>query len=185
MEHPMLEHALKYRREFDWTTIPVRNDKIAAVPWGQHQVRPPTEAELNQLFAVEGVAGLAVILGPVSGMLWARDFDEINSYRRWATAFPRAAAYLPTVLTARGAHVYGTWPDVGYMDCADGELRGDSKHYCILPPSRHATGHIYSWSVAPRDRIERVDPVTLQLDQPWRASHTQEHRNSGPQGLMR
>jgi hypothetical protein len=78
---------------------------------------------------------LAVVLGDVSGGLVCRDYDDSAAFGRWSAAHPNYATALPTVATARGGHVYfrAAPTDLRFVDLADGEYRGDSGHYCLLP----------------------------------------------------
>jgi hypothetical protein len=113
--------------------------------------------------------GLAVVLGRVSvpakrgakkatgPVLCCRDFDTQASYWQWAERHPHLAARLPTVQTARGFHVYFHGPE-GFAALGDGELRSDSKHYCVLPPSRHPDGPTYSW-LRPRPTGPRLPKI--------------------------
>lgn len=160
----LLDAALAYARR-GWCIIPIRHKpntdgKQPAVPWKAYQALRPTDGELRGWFA-DGrpVDGLAVILGDVSGGLVCRDFDDLATYETWAGVQAKLARSLPTVATARGRHVYfrSTWR--GFVDLGDGELRGDSKHYCILPPSRHPSGTIYHWLVPwPDGDLAPIDP---------------------------
>lgn len=123
-----------------------------AFRWKQFQKRLPTENELRDWFADRDDLGLAVIFGEVSGGLVCRDFDDLVSYRRWKHAHPDLARMLPTVETARGRHVYCRAPPSQHVfkdlrPRETGEYRGDSKHYCLLPPSRHPDGPQYKWLV--------------------------------------
>src|SRR5208283_5918705 len=69
---------------------------------------------------------------------------------------PDWANKLPSVATSRGRHVYfrAAPADLFFVDLRhieppteDGEYRGDSGHYCLLPPSRHPDGPTYKWVV--------------------------------------
>jgi hypothetical protein len=96
--------------------------------------------------------GLAVILGDPSGGLVCRDFDSHEDYGRWKTTQSKLASQLPTVATARGAHVYFRAPPEFLLYSAlspreKGEYRGNAGHYCLLPPSRHPDGPEYRWLV--------------------------------------
>jgi hypothetical protein len=72
---------------------------------------------------------------------------------------PDLAQTLPTVATSRGRHVYfrAGPADLFFLDLRDlnppedGEYRGDSGHYCLLPPSRHPDGPTYKWLLPPPD----------------------------------
>jgi hypothetical protein len=113
--------------------------------WKPFQRRPANEQLLRRQFAKKGVTGLAVVLGRVSGGLAVRDFDDADAYYAWARENPDDAARLPTVKTPRGFHVYGHLDAEAFIKFPDGELRADSKHYVILPPSIHPSGDFYSW----------------------------------------
>lgn len=114
----------------------------------------------------QNIDGVGVICGPISGGLCVRDFDDLNAYMSWARAHPDWARRLPTVRTYRGAHVYFRMPRERapvYKRFADGELIGDSKHYVVLPPSRHPKGITYAWVNEPAslDEFPVVSPEEL------------------------
>jgi len=139
----LLDFALDYASR-GWSIIPVI-DKKAIGLWKPFQTHVADDTTLRRLFAKNGITGLAVILGQVSGGLAVRDFDHPNAYQAWANANPHDAGLLSTVKTARGFHVYGHIDDEIFEAFADGELRADSKHYVLLPPSVHPDGTRYSW----------------------------------------
>ncbi len=152
----LLDSALEYLRR-GWSVIPTKGKKPAC-PWKQFQTRRASEAEIKKLFRKPGVDGLAVVFGPVSGGIACRDFDDEASYEAWKRKYPKTAKLLPTVKTARGYHVYFLGPE-GFKDFGNGEYRGDSGHYCLLPPSRHPDGVTYKWVVPLLDNdIPRIDP---------------------------
>jgi hypothetical protein len=181
----LLDAALQYARR-GWSIIPIRHKpgtdgKQAAVPWREYQKRRPTDSELHTWFGNERpVDGLAVILGRVSGGLVCRDFDDLAAYGKWAAEHPELASRLPTVETARGRHVYfrSTW--TGFKDLGDGELRGDSKHYCLLPPSKHPGGRRYKWLIPlPDAPLPQIDPYAVGLGnatQRRRDTETEKHK---------
>ncbi|MHC4695956.1 MAG: bifunctional DNA primase/polymerase, partial [Planctomycetota bacterium] len=82
-------------------------------------------------------------------------------------ACPDLAGVLPTVQTGRGFHVYfvGDFARtvvVGSGDLHEGELRGSG--IATLPPSKHATGAVYRWTVPlPDGPIPAVDAVKAGL----------------------
>ncbi len=174
----LLDFGLEYLRRYGWSVFPVRG-KLPTGKWKNFQSERPTERELRRMFERPDMTGLAVILGQVSGDLWARDFDEAEAYPRWAAAFPDLARRTPTVATARGAHVYGCWPAITFAALEDGELRAGGGCYCLLPPSKHPSGVLYTWRIPPAATIPRLDPATCGLKKTW--SVTQEHRNTGTQ----
>jgi hypothetical protein len=143
----LLDWALYYAG-LGWSIIPVAGKKPTGL-WEPFQTAAADEKTLHRLFAKKGITGLAVILGKVSGGLAVRDFDRADSYHAWAAAHPEDAARMPTVKTGNGYHVYGRLDDEAFANFPDGEgeLRADSGHYVVLPPSQHPSGAIYSWQV--------------------------------------
>lgn len=160
-----LPAALEYAAR-GWCIIPIRHrgrGKEAACRWTRYQRERPADRTLRRWFEVQ-LDGLAVVFGDVSGGLVCRDFDRLDSYKQWAAAQPELAAALPTVKTARGRHVYFRSQWRGYIDMPDGELRGDSGHYCVLPPSRHLSGTVYRWLVPlPDGPLPELDPFAVGL----------------------
>lgn len=152
--YPVLAAALEYHRR-GWSIIPIAagtKKPPKGLRWKQYQKRRPTEQELREWFDARDDLGLAVIFGEVSGGLACRDFDDLDSYRRWKRAHPDLARMLPTVETARGRHVYFRTPPSGlfFKDLRpeeNGEYRGDGGHYCLLPPCHHPDGPEYRWLV--------------------------------------
>jgi hypothetical protein len=150
----VLAAALEYHRR-GWSIIPIAagmKKPPKRFGWKRYQTQPATEAELRLWFDGRDDLGLAVILGGVSGGLACRDFDDRRSYRRWKRAHPDLARMLPTVETPRGRHVYLRAPPSAlfFRDLRpeeNGEYRGDSGHYCLLPPCHHPDGPEYRWAV--------------------------------------
>jgi len=140
----LLDRALAYDAALGWSIIAVIGKRAAGL-WRPFQDRLADEATLRKMFARPGVTGLAVITGQVSGGLAVRDFDDTDAYHAWASANPENAARLPTVQTSRGYHVYGRLDAEQYLTFDDGELRADSRHYVLLPPSQHPDGAVYTW----------------------------------------
>ncbi len=163
-----LSAALAYARR-GWSIIPVTNigkDKKAACPWKQFQTTRPNELTLRQLFSRPDVSGLAVLLGSASGGIVCRDFDRMDAFKRWALSHTELARMLPTVETCRGRHVYFRGPD-GYYEFGDGEYRGDARHYCLLPPSRHPDGPTYTWLVPlPSGELPIIEPARPDFSKP-------------------
>ena len=150
MKREFYNAANKYAKH-GWSIIPIGRDKKPALrTWKGFQSKRPTDKQLRQWFldgqGVRGqVTGLAAVCGDVSGDLVVRDFDSMEAYQAWAKAYPKLAAKLPTVQTARGRHVYFRNGHSRIEVMNDGELRG--KGYVLLPPSIHPTGVLYDWIV--------------------------------------
>jgi len=149
----VLAAALEYLRR-GWSIIPVvagTKKPPKRFRWKRFQKSRPSEEELRDWFDGRDDLGLAVIFGEVSGGLACRDFDNLASYRQWRRGHRDLARMLPTVETARpGRHVYFRSP-VSHQVFKDlhphGEYRGDSGHFCLLPPSQHPRGPQYKWLV--------------------------------------
>ena len=92
----LLEAAIRYAR-LGWAIIPV-NGKASVGSWKPDQKKAADEAKLRRRFSKADVTGLAVVLGGVSGGLAVRDFDDAESYRKWAAANPESTT-IPTVRT--------------------------------------------------------------------------------------
>jgi hypothetical protein len=99
----------------------------------------------------------------VSGGLAIRDFDKAGAYASWAAGHPKLADRLPTVKTPRGFHVYFRSRSERFCTFEDGELRGDAKHYTLLPPSPHPSGAVYRWTVPLDGALPRLDPAKAGL----------------------
>jgi hypothetical protein len=181
-----LEIALGYLRR-GWSVIPLkpgkRNLSLRKKPnllsWKPFQKNRATENQIRQWFTQPEEAGIAIVLGDVSGSLICRDFDKVESYHNWAAKHPALAAILPTVKTGRGWHVYcrsvvsiadlrarGELAAKGIYKLLDGEFRIDGG-YVVLPPSLHPNGHRYEWTVEPTDEIPRVELGGLHFMQSW------------------
>src|ERR1019366_2892505 len=77
----------------------------------------------------------------------------------------------------------------GYADLGDGEFRGDTKHYVVLPPSHHPSGTVYRWKIPfPDEGLPFLDPVqagltkcnTQQLPKPTPHIPTHTHTPTHP-----
>jgi hypothetical protein len=160
-----LDAALKYDG-IGWVTIPIAESKRPprGFSWAKYQEQRPTNTELCKSFTRSNLAGLAVVLGPVSNGLYCRDFDQAQAYDQWADAHPQHASTLPTVKTSRGQHVYfSSEHSIPTRVYADGELRGVGA-YVVLPPSVHDSGHVYDWvSGFPKQTPALIDPDAIGL----------------------
>jgi hypothetical protein len=180
----LLEHALGDARR-GWSIIPVAGKKPVGL-WTPFQSRPPDERTLRRLFAKKGVTGLAVITGAVSGGLAVRDFDQADAYHAWAAENPDDAKRLPTVKTARGFHVYGRLDEEEFATFPDGELRADSGHYVVLPPSVHESGAVYTWLVPlpPGGEPFPLLPPSLREEAPRQTQQPKQHIACVPQAVI-
>jgi Bifunctional DNA primase/polymerase, N-terminal len=139
----LLDAGREYLRR-GWCVIPIGENKKPTVAWARFQRQRPQARDLANMIG-SNATGLAVIAGKVSGGLAIRDFDDEGAFFDWRDSHPGEAARLPIVETCRGFHVYGRLDDEQFHDFGNGELRGDSGHYTVLPPSLHPSGKVYKW----------------------------------------
>lgn len=148
--------AQSYHCNLGWAVVPIqKNSKIPPKGFRLRRffTNSPTESNVRSWFPSDYDGNLGVILGDVSDGLACRDFDDRDSYQRWAAAYPRLADRLPTETTPRGHHVYFTADEGEVRDISpsgrsiirfdDGELRGGDG-YCVLSPSAG-----YDWRIPP------------------------------------
>ena len=160
VDHDTLAEALRLQR-IGISVIPIGREKKPALPeWTPFKTTAADEHQVRDWFDRRDDLGLAIILGPVSGNLVARDFDRFEAWERWATEYPKLEQMLPAVETSRGRHVYARIVGCPFMKRKDGELRAN-KHYVVAPPSVHRSGKQYRW-VRGFDTLADVPAITLE-----------------------
>ena len=153
----ILAEAQRYRG-MDRSIVPIEvgtKKPPRGFRWSRYAKSRPRRREVERWFRRCDV-GIAVVLGPVSGGLCCRDFDDKAAYTRWVSKFPFWASTLPTSRTHRGMHVF--WRTDGYdrslagisayLKVNDGEVRV-SGCMSVLPPSPHPDGGNYEWVTLP------------------------------------
>ncbi|HUE71432.1 MAG TPA: bifunctional DNA primase/polymerase [Pirellulaceae bacterium] len=176
-QRSLLDAARGYRR-WGWSVIPTRADnyKESLVPWTKYQQESAPIRDIEKWFASDATGGVAVILGPASGGLACRDFDDPAAYQSWQSKNTDLSSRLPTVKTRRGYHVYfRVAPDamfnlrsglkkwgVGAIVLGDGELRADHGCYTVLPPTPFPDGR-YTWLIPATGSPSQVDLFTSGL----------------------
>lgn len=161
----MLNEALRYLK-LGWSVIPTcwavagacgcgrghtGNDigKAPLVKWTDFQTRRATVEEATQWWTNWPHANIACVTGAISGLvvvdLEHEGLDEAERLELWSPL----KAY-----TGKGYHLYFSHPGEGRICNAAKmkkirgfDMRGDGG-YVLLPPSRHATGRLYSWASA-------------------------------------
>lgn len=144
--------------------IPIRPGTKIASAWKRYQNDRPSDSTIRRWFGNGSDNSLALVMGPVSGGLICRDFDDLSAYERWAAEFPELVRTLPTVETGGGGrHVYAKagWQqiediDKAYVKFDDGELRLRNC-YCVAPPSTHPDGGSYRWIIPLCSHVPAID----------------------------
>jgi len=108
----MLKEALVYLSG-GLSVIPIGPEKRPAIPqWGQYQTRVPTAEEAGQWWGRDHpTAGFGAILGPVSGNIYALDFEDRKIFGEFLQMAQHNEALeplldAPCVDTPRGNHLY-------------------------------------------------------------------------------
>ena len=146
MVSSVVYEAASHLSDIGCSVIPVNGKSPASgCRWGKYIKSLPSKRQIGKWFGEDRGLGLGVVLGDVSQSLCVRDFDEQSSYDSWRASYPSLAMELPTVITARGAHVYYRSESCKpRCNLGDGEIRGNG-NYVVVPPSAHPSGVIYSW----------------------------------------
>ncbi|NQU26417.1 MAG: bifunctional DNA primase/polymerase [Candidatus Nealsonbacteria bacterium] len=148
----MLDIALAYHSR-GWSVVPQDpGAKQPCVRWKPFQDRPPTEDELAAWFAQWPQAGLAVVLGPVSGLLVV-DVDGTEAHDVLIERLGREPLAPKAISGSRKPnryHLFFRCPDVPTKAKATPwhaklEFRGKGG-IVIIPPSLHPSGNRYAWA---------------------------------------
>jgi hypothetical protein len=135
--------------------FPVLREVHGSPKWEPLWERRASRAEIREWFDVDPSAGVGIIMGEPSGGLAVADFDRRPG---------RGVHHPPTpvVWTHRGYHAYVLASQrVKTQWFPWGELRGDGS-YVVAPPSRHPSGHEYTWSLGLDDvPFARLDELRL------------------------
>ena len=147
----MLDIALGYLDQ-GWCVVPQRaGEKKPCVRWKHLQERLPTVDEMKEWFDTWPDAGLALILGPVSGV-FVIDVDGSEAHdallQRLVTE-PRAPKVVSGSRKPDRYHLFFRCPDLATKAKQTPwhpnlEFRGLGG-LVIIPPSIHRSGHCYEW----------------------------------------
>jgi hypothetical protein len=149
----MLGMALDYAARGLSVVPQATGEKKPCVKWKPFQVEPPTVDDLRYWFGRQFPgAGIALVLGPVSG-LFVIDVDGPDGHRALVArlgAVPEA----PTVVSGSGSpckyHLYFKHPDLSTLASFKPwhptlEFRGH-RGTVVAPPSLHHSGNRYRWA---------------------------------------
>jgi hypothetical protein len=143
-----IEAAYKYR-ECGFSVIPVGPDKKATVKWEEFQKRFPTDDEIESWFKGTNKRNMAVITGPVSGMMVV-DADEYKSLGLIAEVekrIPREMV-IPIQETPRGGRHYLFAYEQGFVNRPDYTNGLDIRTqggYFVVWPSLNTEGKPWRW----------------------------------------
>jgi len=127
------------------------------ISWERFQDRKAAVEEIEKLFSRDGIDGIAVVCGKVSGGLIVLDFDGkdwAKGFDRFMRAFPRLEKTRKVITGSKRFHLWlrcselpddltrktRKFCDIDSMV----ELRAN-KHYILAPPSLHPSGRRYEF----------------------------------------
>jgi hypothetical protein len=156
----MLGEALRYY-DLGWCVIPLKANppvarKRSQISWKAFtRVRPDRE-QVEAWWRAYPEAGIALILGEVSGGVVALDFDGDGALELLDEELPPTAT---SITGSGGKHIlfrsdvrFSTISELRKGHKCHVELRGESS-IIVLPPSIHPNGTQYVWEVPPEEGI--------------------------------
>ncbi len=147
-----LSAALSYHQR-GWSIIPqVPRAKKPPIKWRPFQTRQPTAAEPQSWWSRWPAAGVALITGPLSGVLVV-DADGPEAHDtliRHLGSEPMAPKVLSGSREPSRYHLFFRHPDFSTKAKATPwhpklEFRGN-RALVVLPPSLHKSGNLYAWA---------------------------------------
>ena len=156
------------------TPLPAKaKAKNPIVNWKDYEEKRPTPEELSKWFKGKSLrhVNIGTLAGKVSGNLVILDFESVEAYKTFMDTLDRINPDVATKLenetwlvkTGKGYHLYfRTFRELPYFKVPDVvEVRGDSKHFTVLPPSIHPSGRRYAFSNHPTVGIAKLDEEEL------------------------
>lgn len=149
----ILKAALQYRAE-GRSVFPIVN-KMPKIKWKELQSRLATEDELKEWFGHNPALQIAMVMGRVSGGLWAMDADGLAAVDWLERNAPPTTVH---VRTKRGRHAYYLMPPGVEIRCGANvvpDLKKSTGHqidvkgeggYIVVPPSPYRGGE-YRWEI--------------------------------------
>ena len=148
--------ALGYR-SVGWSVVPQETGaKKPLVRWKRFQTELPSENLIRSWYRRWPNAGVAVILGPLSG-IFVIDVDGEEAHHALIERLG-AVPLAPQVFSGSGGehryHLFFQHPPIPTKSKSTPwhpnlEFRGD-RGIVVLPPSIHKTGHRYRWGIGTR-----------------------------------
>lgn len=142
-----LKAALQYWR-MGLSVIPLKpKSKAALIPWEEFQSRLPTEDEIRGWWSKTPNANVAIVLGPVSGMIALEVDDKTALNGKPIPLTPQAISG-----GKRLPHIYLKSPSVKFKNFKEHKNRKElfsirgTRQYIVAPPSVHPSGNRYAWA---------------------------------------
>lgn len=172
---PLLHWAMFYFR-MGLTPLPAKaKAKNPIVNWKEYTERRPTLKEVEEWFRgkKKGQLNIGTLAGKVSQNLVILDFESPEAFEKFLNTLESLNAELRDKLetstwvikTGKGFHLYfrlKTERELPYYKVADTvEVRGDSRHFTVLPPSVHPSGREYSFFTHPSVGIAELSDGEL------------------------
>jgi hypothetical protein len=165
----LLDEALRLLNR-GWSVVPQRpGEKKPCVRWKPYQTQLPTEQELREWFERWPDAGLALVLGPVSGV-FVIDTDGEEAHKVLLERLgkePLAPKALSGSGEPRRYHLYFKCPDLLTKAKQTPwhpklEFRGKGG-IVVIPPSLHKSGKRYAWAKGRSPDEMELPPVPKQV----------------------
>lgn len=142
-----------------WSVLPIRpksklpHPLVGRLELGlyEYEARFADAEEIDGWFAQDPNANIAVMCGPISGLL-ILDVDKADEMPELMNLLAQVVGEIPTVKTDRGFHYYFAYPDGEEISQSNKpypwmDVRGVG-NYALLPPSIHPSGANYEWLVS-------------------------------------
>jgi len=145
----ILDHALEYRNQFNFSVIPVGNDKRPLIKWETYQSEKSTPEEIREWYTKWPDANIGIVTGPISNLA-VIDVDTEEGIHAIEEYLPDSVA-IPTVNTPKGGRHH-------YFRCPEPPLANNARTipgcdlrcnggYIVAPPSANGTGKAYEWII--------------------------------------
>lgn len=159
-----------------WSVLPIRpksklpHPLVERLELGlyEYEARFADAEEIDGWFAQDPNANIAVMCGPISGLLILA-VDKADEMPELMNLLAQVVGEIPTVKTDRGFHYYFAYPDGEEISQSNKPYPWMDVHgvgnYALLPPSIHPSGANYEWlvSLLPGMPLPMVPPALLDL----------------------
>lgn len=170
-------------REYGLCVLPLKGkvpwdfEENRELRWASFIARLPDNSEHYELFAHEGIEGLGVVCGPVSGNLLVVDWDDDDLYTDWALGHAEMCDTKKVQTGNGGHHLWYRLADGGNLTRRKfvwkGKPAGDAIYtggQVVVPPSRHPdSGERYKWLTGkdiPIREIQNFAELGLEFQRP-------------------